>query len=137
MFEGYFKKPRRRIRPEISMAPLIDMVFILLIFFLVSTTFTQETGVTVERPKAVTAEPLAKESILIGITEKGAIFFENQEVSPRDLRSVVRRALDERPGRGVIILADKSSKTGRVIEVLDVCKQAGAAKVSISSTVTE
>ena len=119
------------------MAPLIDMVFILLIFFLVSTTFTQETGVTVERPKAVTAEPLAKESILIGITEKGAIFFENQEVSPRDLRSVVRRALDERPGRGVIILADKSSKTGRVIEVLDVCKQAGAAKVSISSTVTE
>lgn len=118
---------------ELNMAPLIDMVFILLIFFLVTTSFVKETGVTVNRPTASTAQNREKAGIFIGITEDDRIFMERKEMDIHAVRANVERALAENPGSGVVIVADRSSRTGIAIGVMDACRLAGAPEVSIAA----
>lgn len=118
---------------EINIAPLIDMVFILLIFFLVTTSFLKETGVEVSRPSAATAETRVHPSILIGITKTGAIHIDKRQVDIRAVRANVERALAENPEGAVVIVADRESITGLVVSVMDACKLAGAKEVSIAA----
>jgi biopolymer transport protein ExbD len=118
---------------EINIAPLIDMVFILLIFFLVTTSFLKETGVDISRPSAATAEVRVHPSILIGITKTGSIHIDKRQVDIRAVRANVERALAENPEGAVVIVADKESMTGLVITVMDACKLAGARDVSIAA----
>ncbi|MBW1967794.1 MAG: biopolymer transporter ExbD, partial [Deltaproteobacteria bacterium] len=82
---------------ELNMAPLIDMVFILLIFFLVTTSFVRETGVDINRPAAITAISKKKANILVGITKDDRIFMEKREIDIRVVRANVERALAENP----------------------------------------
>jgi len=124
-------RPRRE--PQVGIAPLIDMVFILLIFFLVTTSFVRETGVTVSRPVAVTAQTLEKQTILVAVTDKGTIHINQRQVDIVSLRRAIEKELRRKPGRPVVIVADRSSNTGRVVEVIDSCKLAGAKKVSLAS----
>ena len=119
---------------ELNIAPLIDMVFILLIFFLVTTSFLKETGVDVSRPVASTAVSKTKTTILIGITKDNTIHIDRREVEIRAVRANVERALAENPEGSVVIVADKESQTGMVITVLDACKLAGAENVSIAAS---
>ncbi len=86
------------------MAPLIDMVFILLIFFIVTTTFVRETGIQVKKPKATTAESLEKENMRIGISSEGEIWFEQRRIDILTLRSLVEKRLRERLGSPVVIV---------------------------------
>jgi len=118
---------------ELNIAPLIDMVFILLIFFLVTTSFLKETGVDISRPTAATAISKTKTTILIGVTKENTIHIDRREVDIRAVRANVERALAENPDGGVVIVADKQSLTGLVITVMDACKQAGAKTVSIAA----
>lgn len=126
-----FRSLRRR--PELNMAPLVDMVFLLLIFFLVSTTFSRETGVNVRKPKAQTAQVLSRESILVAVTKEGTIHIHNRKVDLDTLHRIVKEILDERADNPVIIMADKSSFTGRIIDVMDECKLAGAKRISLAT----
>ncbi len=119
---------------ELNMAPLIDMVFILLIFFLVTTSFIKETGVDISRPAASTAVTKTKATILIGITENNTIHLDQREIDIRAVRANVERAMAENPEGSVVIVADKESKTGIVITVMDACKLAGADNVSLAAT---
>ncbi len=119
---------------EINIAPLIDMMFILLIFFLVTTNFIRETGVDINRPVAATATLKQKSTILIGITKDNRIFMENREIDIRAVRANVERALAENPEASVIIVADKESKTGFLIKVMDQCKLAGAKSISVAAS---
>ncbi|MEA2060524.1 MAG: biopolymer transporter ExbD [Thermodesulfobacteriota bacterium] len=119
---------------EIDIAPLIDMVFILLIFFLVTTSFVKETGVDINRPAAATAVNREDVTILVGVTESNEIFIENREIDFRAVRINVERALAENPEGSVVIVADKESSTGRVIQVMDECKLAGASNVSLAAS---
>ena len=116
-------RPRRE--PKIGIAQLIDMVFILLIFFLVSTSFVRETGITVNKPVAVTAQTLEKQSILVAVTDRGTIHINQRQVDLPGLQSAVRTELRRSPDRPVVIIADRSSGTGRVVDVIDACKLAG------------
>ena len=118
---------------ELNIAPLIDMVFILLIFFLVTTSFVRETGVDINRPAAVTAVSKKKANILVGITKEDRIFMEKREIDIRAVRANVERALAENPESAVIVVADRESKTGTVIKVMDECKLAGAKDVSLAA----
>lgn len=118
---------------ELNMSPLIDMVFILLIFFLVTTSFVKETGVDISRPAAATAVSKEKSNILIGITKDNRIFMDKREIDIRALRANVERAMAENPEGGIIIIADKESQTGVAIAVMDHCKIAGAKNVSIAA----
>ncbi len=118
---------------ELNMAPLIDMVFILLIFFLVTTSFVKETGIEVSRPTAATAVTHEKATILIGIDEQNHIYIENREVDVRAVRANVERALAENPEGSVVVVADKASATGTAIQVMDGCRMAGAHNVSLAA----
>ncbi len=115
------------------MAPLIDMVFILLIFFLVTTTFIRETGIQVKKPKATTAESLEKESLRIGISSDGEIWFEQRMVDLLTLRSWVEKKLRESPDSSIIIVTDTGAQTGVLIDVMDECRLAGAVRISVAS----
>ncbi len=122
---------------ELNIAPLIDMVFILLIFFLVTTSFIKETGVEVSRPSASTAVSKINTNILIGITRDNTIHLDRQEIDIRAVRANVERALLENPQGSVVIVADRESLTGIVIRVMDACKLAGAEDVSIAANLPQ
>ena len=118
---------------ELNIAPLIDMVFILLIFFLVTTSFLKETGVDISRPTASTAAAKTKTTILIGVTRENTIHIDRRQVDIRAVRANVERALAENPEGNVVIVADQDSRTGLVINVMDACKLAGAQNVAIAA----
>ncbi|NQY26065.1 MAG: biopolymer transporter ExbD [Piscirickettsiaceae bacterium] len=118
---------------EVNMTPLIDMVFILLIFFIVTTSFVKETGVDVSRPSAKTAVKKEKANILIAIKPNGEVWMDKRLIDRRAVRANVERMHAENPEGSVIILADKDSKTGLLIEVMDQARLAGVANVSIAA----
>jgi biopolymer transport protein ExbD len=121
---------RNRATTELNIAPLIDMVFILLIFFLVNTSFVKETGIDVSRPTASTAMVQNKATILIAIDQSNRLFMDHREIDPRAVRANVERALAENPEGAVVVVADKASSTGVAIQVMDGCRMAGATNVS-------
>ena len=130
------RKTRRK-AAELNMAPLIDMVFILLIFFLVTTSFVKETGIEVNRPTAATASSQSKAAILIGINPDNRVFMDRREIDLRAVRANVERALAENPEGAVIVVADRASSTGVAIEVMDGCRMAGALNVSLAAALPE
>jgi biopolymer transport protein ExbD len=121
---------------EINISPLIDIVFILLIFFIVTTVFVDETGVKVDKPRAATQQDIEKESILIGITAQGSVYYGGREIGVGGVRAVISRLQQEKQ-RPVVIQADKETDTEKTIEVLDEAKLAGAEKVFVSTLRTE
>ena len=128
-----YTRQRRTKAVEINMAPLIDMIFILLIFFLVTTSFVKESGVEVNRPSAQTAETKEKANLMLGITDAGRIFVEGKSIDIRSLRSYMERYLMETPKGSVVIVADKSSQTGILIQALDACRLAGVKNISVAA----
>ncbi len=122
---------------ELNMAPLIDMVFILLIFFLVTTSFVKETGVDINRPTATTATPKEKANVLVGITKDNLIYMDKREIDIRAVRANVERALAENPEASVVIVADRESRTGVTIKVMDGCRLAGAENVSVAAALPD
>jgi biopolymer transport protein ExbD len=110
----------------------MDMVFILLIFFIVTTVFVEETGVEVQRPSARSARALAKNSILLALTSDGRIVYGGREYGLNGVRALVARELSERE-MPVILLVDESARTRELVDLLDECKLAGAVNVSIAA----
>lgn len=117
-----------------NITPLIDMVFILLIFFAVNASFVKEAGVEIERPSARTAQTQQKANIMIAVTETGEVWVDRQRVDPRSVRGHVERLHAENPEGAVVILADDKSETGLVIEVLDQARLAGVEQVAVAAT---
>jgi len=117
-----------------NITPLIDMVFILLIFFAVNASFVKEAGVEIERPSARTAEVQQKANIMIAVTSNDEVWIDRQRVDPRSVRGHVERLHAENPEGAVVILADDDSKTGLVIEVLDQTRLAGVENVAVAAT---
>lgn len=123
--------PRRPPTPaEINMAPLIDMTFLLLIFFLVNAKFVQETGIEVNRPQAVTGRAQKAEVLLIGITAAGTLHVNNQRV---ELTAIRQWVASRRPGAGVVVVADERVSAGLLVRVVDQCRLAGAKDVAVAT----
>jgi biopolymer transport protein ExbD len=118
--------------PELSIAPLIDCIFLLLIFFMVTTTFTKETGVKIKKPVAKKSDVLLEQNLLIAVTDKGEYWTDGRQVDPAGIFAAVQERLVEYPETNVVILADRDSITQWVITALDTAKQAGAKKISIA-----
>lgn len=119
----------------IDMSPLIDCVFILLIFFIVTTVFVEETGVEVDKPQAASSVQLEKTSILIAITESGQVVYDNQDIGIGGVQRIVRQ-LVQREEIPVIVQADKASSSGLLVRVIDEAKLGGAVKVSVATRKT-
>jgi len=118
---------------DVNMSPLIDMVFLLLIFFVVTTSFVKESGIDVQRSTAATAEVKERGSIMIGVSAASEVWMEGKKVDVRSVRGLVERALAEDPEAGVVVVADQGSQTGDVVKVMDQCRLAGAANVSLAA----
>ena len=120
--------------PGIDMSPLIDCVFILLIFFIVTTVFVEETGVEVDKPEAATSTQLEKTSILIALTDQGKIVYDNREIQVGSIQSLVRRIVSQEMVP-VIIQADENSRTGLLSRIVGEAKLGGARKVSLATRI--
>jgi len=125
----------KRRTPDLSIAPLIDCIFLLLIFFMVTTTFTKETGVKINKPVAKKTDVILDQNMLIAVTEKGEYWYDGKQLSLGAVYNAVRERLVEYPETNVVILADKKSITEWVVDVLDEAKQAGAKKISIAAKI--
>lgn len=132
-----FIRKRSRRESIIDISPMMDMVFILLIFFIVTSTFTRETGIDVTKPKASSARELAKESILIGVTRQGTVHINESQVTLSSLQTILKQMMAESPDRPVIIVSDRDAPTGTIVDVLDECNLAKVRKVSISAEEAE
>ena len=117
----------------IDISPLLDCVFILLIFFIVTTTFVEETGVEVDKPQAASAVRLEKTSILIALTEKGEVVYGGREIGLSGVQPLVKRML-QKEDVPVIIQADTAADSGPLVRLIDEAKLAGATRVSVASS---
>lgn len=118
---------------ELNMSPLIDMIFILLIFFLVTTTFVKESGVEVNRPIAASAVAKEETNLVIGVTQEGEVWIEGSAIDIRSVRSRMERFKHENPDGNVVITADKDSFFGDAIEVLDQVRLANIRNVVVAA----
>ena len=127
------RRNKERDESTIDITPMLDIVFIMLIFFIVTTSFVKETGVEVNRPNAATAVRDERGNILIAITANDEIWIDKRRVGLRSVRANVERLKAENPEGSVIIQADKSSKTGFLVETMDQVRLAGVQNVSIAA----
>jgi biopolymer transport protein ExbD len=118
---------------EINITPMLDIVFIMLIFFIVTTSFTKETGATIEKPMANQAVSLRNGTILIGVRPNDDIWMNKRLIELREVRSMVERAKAENPEGSVVIVADKESRIGTVTQIMDQVRLAGVEGIAISA----
>jgi biopolymer transport protein ExbD len=118
---------------DINITPMLDIVFIMLIFFIVTTSFTKETGTVIFKPEAEQAVALQNGTILIGVRSDGDIWMAKRQIELREVRQMVERARAENPEGSVVIVADKGSRIGTVTQVMDRVKMAGVEGVAISA----
>jgi biopolymer transport protein ExbD len=117
----------------IDLAPMLDFVLNLLIFFIITTSFVREAGVTVSRPLAATAQHDESGNILVAIRPNGEIWMDRRQVDLREVRPVIERLHLERPEDTVIVLADKAAKSGLLAQVMDEVKLGGIKEVGIGA----
>ena len=118
---------------DINISPLIDVVFLLLIFFVVTTVFVEETGVTVTKPTAVSAEDLDRQSLLFALTESGDIVYGGRTIALNAVRGIVTQQLREGVDLPVVLIGDTGAQLGKLVELIDECKRDGAGQVSIAA----
>ena len=118
---------------EINITPMLDIVFIMLIFFIVTTSFTKETGAAIVKPIAEQAVSLRNGTILIGVKSNDDIWMSKRLIELREVRSMVEQARAENPKGSVVIVADKNSRIGTVTQVMDQVKMAGVQGIAISA----
>jgi biopolymer transport protein ExbD len=118
---------------EINLTPMLDVVFIMLIFFIVTATFIKEAGIQVERPNTVTADSQDDAAILIAISETNEIWIDRQERDPRAVRGIIERLHAENPKGSIVIQADEGSTHETLVVVMEAAKAAGVTNVAIAS----
>ncbi|MEZ4743923.1 MAG: biopolymer transporter ExbD [Bdellovibrionota bacterium] len=119
---------------SIDMTPMLDVVFIMLIFFIVTTSFVKESGIEVNRPSAATAEKKERANIFIAINENNDIWMQKRKVDIRSVRVNVEKLRAESPESSVVIQADKGSKSGILVKVMDQVRAAGIFNISIAAS---
>ncbi len=118
---------------EINLTPMLDVVFIMLIFFIVTASFIKEAGIDVIRPEAMTAHKQEDAAILIAISANDEIWIDRRETDPRALRTAIERLHSENPKGSIVIQADENSTNEMLVIVMEAAKQVGVANVAIAT----
>jgi len=127
------RRTREEEDTEINITPMLDIVFIMLIFFIVTTSFVKETGIDPRRPQAETARPAERANILIAVAENGQIWMNKRAVEIGQVRNMVEAALAENPESSAVIIADTESETGTVIDLMDQVRLGGVYNISLAA----
>jgi biopolymer transport protein ExbD len=128
---GAFNARRTRRRPTINITSLIDVMFLLLIFFMVSSTFREDFGIQIDLPKAATAENQGPQTYTIQVTEEGETYFGQDPVTRGQLRERLQALFLDDPEATVVLEADRSAHFGKVLEVIDTARQVGGERLII------
>jgi len=118
---------------EINLTPMLDVVFIMLIFFIVTASFIKQAGIDVLRPEALTGEQRPTVSVLVAISETGEIWVDKKKVEPTAVRAAIERLHAENPKGGVVVQADKAAKNERLMMVLSAVRAIGISDVAVST----
>jgi len=118
---------------EINLTPMLDVVFIMLIFFIVTASFIKQAGIDVNRPEALTGEQRPTVSVLIAISETGEIWVDKKRVDPTAVRSAIERLHAENPKGSVVVQADKGAKNEKLMLVLGAVRSIGISDVAVST----
>ncbi|MGF1738891.1 MULTISPECIES: ExbD/TolR family protein [Photobacterium] len=118
----------------IDMTPMLDIVFIMLIFFIVTTSFVKEAGIDVNRPSASTAQTVKKGNIMVAVGAAGDVWVDKRRVEVDAVRANIERLRAESPDGAVVIQADEEAKSGVVVKVMDQIRMAGVQSISIAAT---
>ena len=118
---------------EINMTPMLDIVFIMLIFFIVTTSFVKESGISVNTPKAQSASQQDQANIFIAITRDGQVWIDKRPIDIRAVRTLVARLHAENPAGSVVIQSDRDAATHTLVEVMDQVRLAGIEKIAIAA----
>jgi len=129
-----FSSIETRDESQIELTPMLDVVFIMLIFFIVTTSFVKESGIEVSRPNAVTAEKQKRASIFIAIDDKGQVWLQKRRLELEAVRANIEKLHAESPEGFVVIQADKRSETGILIKVMDQVRLAGVKNISVAAS---
>jgi len=133
------RRSRRREQEEseVNLTPMLDVVFIMLIFFIVTASFVKEAGIDISRPPAATAERKERGNIMVAITDNDQIWVDRRQVDPRALRANIERLHAENPQGSVVIQADIKSTNGLLVQVMDAARLAGVNNVSLAAEVVD
>ncbi len=131
--KGLSQIPQEEDDSSIDLTPMLDVVFIMLIFFIVTASFIKEAGIEVNRPEATTATKQDQANILIAIAADGQIWIDRRRVDVRNIRANIERLHAENPQGSVVIQADKQSTNEKLVAVMDAARQAGVFNVSIAA----
>lgn len=128
---------RRKVRQEddsqIDMTPMLDVVFIMLIFFIVTTSFVRESGLEVNRPTAATATEQGKAGIFVAINDSGEIYIDRKQVDLQRVRASLERLIASQGEVGLVIQADQETRHGVVVKVMDAAREAGIKQISVAA----
>ena len=130
-------KRRELDQSEVNLTPMLDVVFIMLIFFIVTASFVKESGIEITRPPAATAERQARGNILVAITADNHIWIDRRQVDVKALRANIERLHAENPLGSVVIQADEKSQNGLLVRVMDAARLAGVKNVSMAAEVVK
>lgn len=117
----------------LNITPLVDVLFILIIFFTVSSTFLEQPGIKLELPKAASAQPEKVEKAILVISPDEKLFFRGEPVTKEALPAVLQKAMANSADRSLIVSADKDVHHGLVVEIMDIARQNGVKKLVIST----
>jgi len=131
-----FTQKKQQEETEINLTPMLDVVFIMLIFFIVTTSFIKETGIEVNRPSAKSTQSKAQANILIAIKNNDEIWIDKRMVDIRSVRANIERLKASNTQNSVVIQSDEASKTGTLVKVMDQIRLAGIFAISISTLET-
>ena len=131
------RRTRKTTESEVNLTPMLDVVFIMLIFFIVTASFVKEAGIDISRPSAATAERKERGNILVAITENNQIWIDRRQVDPRALRANIERMHAENPQGSVVIQADEKSENGLLVKVMDAARLAGVSNVSLAAEIVK
>lgn len=133
MRKGLIQKVSNGDDSMVDMTPMLDVVFIMLIFFIVTASYVKESGIDIQRPKATTAEAREQASILIAISANNEIWIDQRRIDVRSVRANVERLHAENPKGSVIIQADENATVKTLTAVTDASRQAGVRDVSVAT----
>lgn len=127
------KRIEREEEMDINITPMLDIVFIMLIFFIVTTSFVKDTGIDPQRPTAKTTEPKPRGNILIGVNTEGHIWMNNRRIELTDIRQMVEETVRETPESSAVVVSDEAAPTGTVIDIMDQVRAGGVTNISIAA----
>jgi len=127
------RKNRAEDDSQIDMTPMLDVVFIMLIFFIVTTSFVRESGVEVNRPSASTATEQSKAGIFVAVKDTGEIYIDRKQVDLQRVRASLERLVASQGEVGLVIQADEQTRHGIVVKVMDAAREAGIQQISVAA----